>query len=97
MSKTILRLHRRIRRILVMNLGKRELMPIGTKITVRNDKPSIRRYHGMTGEVIDHGPVVAAFDHLVKLDQMGEARWFSLKEILAEGFEEENIYADSTH
>lgn len=69
----------------MLNLAKRELLPIGTRVTVNVNKGAAKRYYGMTGEVVEYGHVMAAFDHLVKLDQMGEARWFSLKELTWEG------------
>lgn len=69
----------------MLNLGTRDLLPIGTRVTVKSNKGAAKRYFGMTGTVVEYGHVMAAFDHLVKLDQIGENRWFSLKELDWEG------------
>ena len=70
----------------MLNLAKRELLPIGTKVTISSNKGASKRYYGMTGTVVQYGHVMAAFDHLVKLDQMGgENRWFALREMSWEG------------
>jgi hypothetical protein len=70
----------------MLNLAKRELLPIGTRVTVKASKGAAKRYANMTGVVSEYGHVMAAFDHLIKLDQMGgEARWFALRELDWEG------------
>lgn len=74
-------------------IKSRELIPVGTRVVVTSAKQSAKRYLGMTGKVVEHGLPVAAFDHLVRLDQMGESRWFSKAEISLE----EEVSADSSH